>query len=81
MNCHLPKYTTHQFTYFIYYSHQDKLKIQESKKSNKHIRSYQQNMIEFLDKFVQYTFHLNFQSKPGFLVNPCLNAFISPARM
>ena len=26
MNCCLQKYTTHQFTYFIYYSYQDKLK-------------------------------------------------------
>ena len=26
MNCCLQKYTTHQFTYFIYYSNQDKFK-------------------------------------------------------
>ena len=26
MNCHLQKYTTHQFTYFIYYLFQDKFK-------------------------------------------------------
>ena len=26
MNCCLQKYTTHQFTYFIYYLFQDKLK-------------------------------------------------------
>ena len=26
MNCCLQKYTTHQFTYFIYYSFQDKFK-------------------------------------------------------
>ena len=26
MNCYLQKYTTHQFTYFIYYLFQDKFK-------------------------------------------------------
>ena len=26
MNCYLQKYTTHQFTYFIYYLFQDKVK-------------------------------------------------------
>ena len=26
MNCCIQKYTTHQFTYFVYYSYQDKLK-------------------------------------------------------
>ena len=26
MNCCLQKYTTHQFTYFIYHLHQDKFK-------------------------------------------------------
>ena len=26
MNCHLPKYTTYQFTNFIYYLFQDKFK-------------------------------------------------------
>ena len=39
------KYSTHQFTYFIYYSHQDKLIIQELQESIKHIKSYQQNKL------------------------------------
>ena len=30
MNCCLQKYTTHQFTYFIYYLFQDKFKIPKS---------------------------------------------------
>ena len=43
MNCCLQKYTTHQFTYYIYYLVQDKIKIQKLCKSNKYTKSYKQN--------------------------------------
>ena len=51
MNCCLQKYTTHQFTYFIYCLFQDKIKNPKLSKPNKYIKSYQQNMIEFLEKY------------------------------
>ena len=38
INCCLQKYTTHQFTYFIYCSLQDKFKDPKISKSNKYIK-------------------------------------------
>ena len=69
MNCCLQNYATHQFTYFTYYSSQEKFKIQELSKSNKYIKSYQENMIEFWIIYF-YIFHLNLKLKLDFQVNP-----------
>ena len=52
------KYTTHQFTYFIYYSLQNKFKIQELQESNKYIKRYQQMKFEFLDKYYFYLYFI-----------------------
>ena len=47
------------------------LKIQESRKSNKCLKSYQINEIDnFVQSCFQFAFHLNFKFKPGFQVNP-----------
>ena len=44
MNCCLQKHTTHQFTYFIYYSYQDKLKNSRNVKIHQlHQKIYTQN--------------------------------------
>ena len=46
-------------------------KIQESRKSNKYLKSYQINKIDdFVQSCVQIAFHLNFKFRPGFQVNP-----------
>ena len=54
MNSCLQKYTTHQFTYFIYYLHQDKFKNPKIMKIQQVHQSYQENMIEYLEKFYFY---------------------------
>ena len=59
MNCCLQKYTTHQFTYFFIIYFNTKSKIQKLSKPNKYIKSYQQNMIEFLEKLFLFELHLN----------------------
>ena len=47
------------------------LKIQESTKSNKYLKSYQINKNDnFVQSCFQFAFHLNFKFKPGFQVNP-----------
>ena len=59
MNCCLQKYITHQFTFFIYYSLQNKLKkILELQESIKYIKSYQQSKIVILDELVFYLYFI-----------------------
>ena len=51
MNCCLQNYTTHQFAHFIYIIYmKTNSNIQESSKSNKYIKIYQENMIGFLEE-------------------------------
>ena len=60
MNCCLQKYTTHQFTYYIFIYFKTNLNIQKLLKSNKYIKRYMQNyfLLFYLDCFLLAT-HLN----------------------
>ena len=59
-------HSTHQSTYFIYYLHQDKLKIQLSSKCIKYFRSYQEDMIELLEEIDYIYISFEFQVGIGF---------------
>ena len=61
MNCSLQN-ILHINLHILYYSSQDKLKIQELQESINYIKSYKENKIEFLDRlYFQFIFHLNFK--------------------
>ena len=60
MNCCLQKYTTHQFTYFIYYLFQDKFKNPKIVKTQQVLQKLQakQFLLFYLNCFL-FVIHLN----------------------
>ena len=69
MNCCLQNILYINF-HILYFIHVKQISnIQESSKSVKYIKSYQENMIEFLDNIFQFAFHLNFKLKSDYQVN------------
>ena len=60
MNCCLQKYTTHQFTYFIYYLFQDKFKNPKIVKIQQVLQKLQakQFLLFYLNCFL-FVIHLN----------------------
>ena len=62
MNCCLQKHrsTTHQFTYFIYYSHEDKFKNSRIIKIHQVHQKLQTKMFYYFVKLVFFS-HLNFK--------------------
>ena len=55
-NCCVQKYTTHQFTYFIYYSHQDKFKNYQNPSSTSKVTS--KTIFIILLKLVFYLYYI-----------------------
>ena len=69
MNCCLQN-TLHINLHILYFIQvKTSSKIQELSKSIKYIKSYQENMIEFLNNSILFVFYLNFKLKSDFQVN------------
>ena len=64
------KSPTYQIIFYNFYYVKTSSKIQKSSKSIKYIKSYQENMIEFLNKSILFILYLNLKSKSDFQVNP-----------
>ena len=60
MNSYLQKYTTHQFTYFIYYSSQDKFKNPKIMKIQQvHQKIHTKQLLLFCLNCFLFVIHLN----------------------
>ena len=70
MNCCLQKYTTHRFTYFIYYSHQDKFKNSRIIKIHQaHQKIHKKQFLLFCITCFVFVIHLNLK-RLGFSGEP-----------